>query len=144
MSETSWQGEHAVEIEVAPEVVWSVLRDVETWKQWNAGIERLELEGPFATGTWFTMQPPGQDPLRSCLVDVEENRGFADETRLGDLVVRVDHRLDALAGGGTRIVYAVEARGPGAAEVGPAVSLDFPQVLAALAAFAQSRATRVS
>jgi hypothetical protein len=139
MSESSWRGEQAVETQASPEVVWSVLGDVKGWKHWNAGIERIELEGPFASGTWFTMKPPGQDPLRSQFLEVEENRGFVDETRVGDLVVRVGHRIEAIASGRTRIVYAVDARGPGAAEVGPAVAADFPEVLAALAALAERR-----
>jgi hypothetical protein len=111
---------------------------VGSWTQWNAGIERVELEGPFASGTWFTMQSPGQDPMRSRFLEVEKNRGFVDETRAGDLVVRVAHRLEAATPGRTRIVYSVTATGPRAAEIGPAVSSDFPQVLAALATFAET------
>ena len=33
------------------------------WKTWNAGIEHIDIDGPFAAGTWFTMKPPGEDPL---------------------------------------------------------------------------------
>jgi len=37
----------------------------------------------------------------------------------------------------TRITYSVHARGAGAAEIGPAISSDFPDVLAALVALAE-------
>ncbi len=138
-AQTQWHTEHAVETQATPETVWSVFRDVGSWRQWNGGIEHIALEGPFATGTWFTMKPPGQDALRSRLLEVQENRGFTDETRVGDLTVTVSHRLDPLPGGRTRIVYAVDAAGPGASEIGPMVSSDFPEVLSALARFAESQ-----
>ena len=70
----TWTGEHSIETSATPEVLWGVFCDVPTWKAWNAGIERIELHGPFAEGTWFTMQPPGQDPPRSQLLEVRENR----------------------------------------------------------------------
>lgn len=130
----NWHNEYSIEASVGPERIWALFRDVASWKQWNAGIEAIELEGPFATGTWFTMKPPGQDPLRSRLLDVRENECFVDETRVGGLCVTVTHRLVRLGADRTRIVYAVEATGPGAAEIGPMVAADFPDVLASLAA----------
>ncbi len=132
-----WRTEHGIEIEADAEVIWGILRDVAGWKRWNAGIERIELEGPFATGTWLSMQPPGQDTFRSRLLAVRENEGFVDETRVEDLVVTVDHRIERLGPKRARVVYAVVAQGPGAEEVGPAVSADFPDVLAALAKLAK-------
>jgi hypothetical protein len=129
----TWTAQHSIETTATPEVLWGIFRDVPAWKAWNAGIERIELEGPFAEGTWFTMTPTGQDPLRSRLLEVRENERFVDETRVGDLVVTVAHRIEPLALGRTRVTYAIEATGPGAAEMGPMVSADFPEVLASLA-----------
>ncbi len=58
------------------------------------------------------------------------------------MVVRVRHTLDPLATGGTRITYAATLDGPAAdtvgPEVGPAITADFPQVMAALAARAEA------
>jgi polyketide cyclase/dehydrase/lipid transport protein len=137
--EQVWHGEFAVETSAPAGVIWGIFCDVGGWKSWNAGIEQIELDGPFATGTWFTMKPPGQDSLRSKLVDVRENEGFVDETRVGPLAITVAHRIEPLEAGRTRIVYAVEANGPEAAEIGPAVASDFPDVLAALAKLAEAR-----
>ena len=138
-----WLGEYAVETSAAPEAIWSIFRDVPGWKSWNAGIEQIDIDGPFATGTWFTMKPPGEEALRSQLIDVRENVCFVDETRVGDLVIKVAHRIEAFAGSlgptRTRIVYAVDARGPQASEIGPAVASDFPDVLASLAKLAETR-----
>jgi hypothetical protein len=135
-----WHTQVAVETRAEPEAIWKAFQDVASWTKWNAGIERIEIEGPFASGTWFSMKPPGQDALRSRFLEVRENQGFVDETRVGDLVVTVGHRIEPLGTGRTRVVYSVDAAGPGAAEVGPMVSSDFPEVLASLAKFVEQPA----
>ena len=135
-----WQTEYSVETNAEPQAVWALFRDVAGWKAWNAGIETIEIHGPFANGTFFTMKPPGGEPLRSRLVDVRENECFIDETRVDDLCVTVAHRLIPLDGQRTRVTYAVEAIGPGAADIGPMVAADFPEVLASLAARVARRA----
>jgi hypothetical protein len=136
----TWNTEHSIETTAEPQAIWRLFSDVAGWKQWNAGIAHIEIEGPFAAGTWFSMTPPGQDALRSRLLDVRENDRFVDETRVDDLVVTVTHRIDRMGPERTRVTYAVEARGPGAAEIGPMIAADFPDVLAALAARAESGA----
>jgi len=137
--ENTWRTEYAIETSASPATIWSIFGDVPAWKNWNAGIEQITIDGPFATGTWFTMKPPGEEPLRSQLIDVRENSWFIDETRVGDLAIKVAHRIEQLGPTRTRIVYAVDAEGPGAAEIGPAVSADFPEVLASLAKLAEAR-----
>ena len=61
-------------------------------------------------------------------------------------MVRVAHRIAPTPDGGTTITYRIEVTGPSAdavgAEVGAAVSSDFPQVIAALATLADSTAPR--
>jgi hypothetical protein len=136
--ENVWRTEYAIETSATPETIWSIFRDVPGWKHWNAGIEQIEIDGPFAVGTWFTMKPPGEEPLRSQLIDVRENICFVDETRVGDLAIRVAHRIEKLGPARTRVVYAVDARGSQAAEIGPAVSADFPEVLASLVKLAEA------
>ncbi len=135
----TWRGEYAIETSATADVIWSIFRDVPGWKTWNAGIEHIEIEGPFSAGTWFAMKPPGEDPLRSRLVEVRENECFVDETRVGDLAITVAHRIESLGAGRMRITYAAKAFGPEAAEIGPAVASDFPQVLASLAKLAEGR-----
>jgi hypothetical protein len=136
--ENIWRGEYAVETSATAEAIWSIFRDVPAWKTWNAGIEQIEIDGPFAAGTWFTMKPPGEEALRSQLIDVRENASFIDETRVGDLVIKVAHRIETIGPARTRVVYAVDARGPQASEIGPAVASDFPEVLASLAKLAET------
>jgi hypothetical protein len=132
MTKSTWNAEHSTETTASAEAIWALFRDVAGWTAWNAGIERVELEGPFAEGTWFTMKPPHQDALRSRLVDVREGDRFTDETRVGDLVVTVAHRIEDL-GARRRVTFALDAAGPAAEHIGPAIAADFPAVLAALA-----------
>jgi len=134
----TWTTEYRRDIAAPPQRIWQIFTDVEGWKAWNAGIESIAIDGPFATGTWFTMKPPGQEALHSCLIEVRENECFVDQTRVGDLEVVVTHRIERLSSTTSRVSYAVEATGPAAAEVGPMVSADFPDVLAALARVAES------
>lgn len=129
-----WHVQHDIEAKAGPSAIWALFSDVAGWKTWNPGVEASQLEGPFATGSWFTMTPTGAEPLRSRLLNVRENECFVDETRVDDLVVTVHHRLTVLEDGRTRISYELEARGPGAAEIGPMVAADFPEVLSALSA----------
>jgi hypothetical protein len=136
--QNQWSTEHSIDINANARTIWRFFADVAGWKKWNAGIESIELEGPFANGTWMTMKPPGQDPIRTQFIDVRENERFVDETRVGPLVVTVSHRLERLPKG-TRVIYGLKAAGPGAAEIGPAIAADFPNVLAALAALAGGR-----
>jgi hypothetical protein len=135
-----WAAAHTIETTASREAVWRLFEDVAGWPSWNAGIERIALLGPFANGTTFTMKTPGQDAFASTLVDVRANERFVDETRVGDLVVRVAHTIDRDgASRGSRVTYAIEVDGPGAEEIGPAIAADFPDVLRALKEKAEAR-----
>lgn len=131
-----WEYEHSVETTAGPSAIWAAFADVAGWPRWNAGVERAELDGPFATGTVITMRPTGQDLVRLRIAELREKELFVDEAVLGDVVVRTEHRLEPAGAGRTRIVYRTEITGPAAdrvgPELGPAITEDFPDVLAAL------------
>ena len=136
-----WEYEHTVETPAAPDVVWRLWSDIVAWPQWNEGIETITVDGPFAVGTAFTMTPPGDEPVQMRLARIVPGELFTDEMDAGDFTVRTVHRLKQAAGGRTRIIYRTEISGPAADQVGPqlgpAITADFPQVLAALAALAE-------
>ena len=140
-TDSAWTYEYSVTTTAARETVWRHWSDVAAWPAWNAGIARIEIDGPFAVGTTFTMTPPGDDPVRMRLTEIVPGELFTDEADGGDFVVTTVHRLEPAAGGGTRIVYRTEISGPAAAqigpEIGPAITADFPDVLTALAALAE-------
>ena len=133
-----WECEHEVVVNARPEIIWRQFQDVAAWPQWNAGISHIEMSGPFETGNHFVMTTPGQEPFTTRLVEVRENNGFLDETRVGELRIFVDHQIQPISEDLTRVVYSLQAFGPGCDDVGPMVSADFPDVLKSLAARAES------
>jgi hypothetical protein len=143
-----WTYEHSTETSADRNAIFALFKDVSTWPEWNAGVERIELDSPFASGTTGTMFMPGQDAIRFRLVWVAEGEGFEDETEIADagVVVRVRHTLEALRNRGTRITYSATIDGPAADDVGPrigpAITADFPEVMSALARRAESIASR--
>lgn len=133
-----WKHETSIETTASPAAIWRLFADVPGWKRWNAGIEQIEIHGPFAKGTSFFMQPPGDNGFTSTLIEVSENIGFTDETIIGDTRVVVHHRIIPMSYGKTTIAYCTEITGPDAAQFGPMVTGDFHEVLAALKALAES------
>ena len=136
-----WEYEHSTETTAAPDEVWRHWSDMTAWPRWNDGIEELDIDGPFAVGTTFTMTPPGDEPVRMRLTEITPGELFTDEMDGGDFVVRTVHRLEPAAGGRTRIIYRTEITGPAADQIGPqlgpAITADFPHVLAALVKLAE-------
>ena len=132
-----WTDTASIATSVPPQILWQLFEDVANWTNWNAGIERISLNGPFASGSTFEMQPPGMDAFTSTLRDVRPGAGFTDETVLAGTRFLVSHELQPLAAGGTRVTYAIKVEGPDAETLGPLVTADFPEVLAALKALAE-------
>lgn len=137
-----WKTEHSVETTAQPEDVWRVWEDVPCWPRWNGDIERIELVGPFATGSRIVMTPVGAEPIDLRIADAVENEHFVDEADLGDVLVRTDHRVERLDSGRARVTYRMEITGPEADSLGPQIgseiSADFPQTLSALVARAEA------
>ncbi|MEV7660480.1 SRPBCC family protein [Paenarthrobacter sp. NPDC089316] len=131
-----WDYEHSIQTSAAPEDIWRLWADVENWGDWNPGVERIEIDGPFAPGTNILMTPPGEDPIPLRVAEVEAGELFVDEARFDDLLLRTVHRMEKLDGGRVRIVYRMEITGDGADQVGPAIgpgiTADWPETMAAL------------
>jgi uncharacterized protein YndB with AHSA1/START domain len=136
-----WAYERSIETTAAPDAVWRLWSDIARWPHWNDGIEKIEIDGPFAAGTTFTMTPPGDEPVRMRLAEIIPGELFTDEMDGGGFTVRTVHRLEPAPGGRTRIIYRTEISGPSADQagprLGPAITADFPAVLAALAKLAE-------
>jgi uncharacterized protein YndB with AHSA1/START domain len=131
-----WINEQSIETAASPEAIWRLWSDVAGWPEWNADIERIEISGPFAPGSTISMTPVGQEPVELRIAEAVEPELFVDEVDLGDVVVRTTHRVERLEGERNRVVYRMEIGGQAAdtvgPELGPQISADFPEVLAAL------------
>ncbi|WP_416418816.1 polyketide cyclase [Paenarthrobacter aromaticivorans] len=136
-----WDYEHSIETTAAPEGLWRLWTDVENWGSWNAEIERVEIDGPFAVGSQILMTPPGDDPIQLRIAEMVDGELFVDEARFDELLIRTAHRLDRLDGGRVRVVYRMEITGAGAdqvgPEIGPAITADWPDTMASLVELAQ-------
>src|SRR5262245_41056217 len=140
-----WTKEHSVETTASAESIWALWSDVASWSDWNADIERIEITGPCAPGSTIAMTPVGQDTVELRIAETAEPDLFVDQADLGDVVVRTTHRVERLGDERNRVTYRMEITGPAADTVGPylgpRISGDFPETLAALVerAAAESR-----
>ena len=136
-----WSTEHSIETTAAPEKIWKLWSDVGGWPRWNADLDRAELVGPFAAGSGITMFPRDDDPIELTIAEAAAPVRFVDQADLGPVVVRTTHRVEPLGDDRARIVYRMESTGPEAdtlgPDIGPAITADFPDVLATLAAAAE-------
>jgi uncharacterized protein YndB with AHSA1/START domain len=137
-----WTNEHSVETSAAPENVWRLWADVAGWPEWNGDIDRTLLIGPFAAGSTIVMKPIGVEPVELRIAEAVEPELFVDEADMGEIVVRTTHRVRRIDSERVRVTYRMEITGPAAdtlgPQVGPEISGDFPQTLAALVARAES------
>jgi uncharacterized protein YndB with AHSA1/START domain len=137
-----WVHEHIGQTTASPEAVWRVLSDLDSWASWDTSMEWVRLQDPFGVGARVVMKPIGQDPITSTIVEAAPNRVYADETELGEVTLRFSHTLEPLTAGGTRVVHRLEISGPAAdrvgPELGPAITEDFPEAMAALLARAEA------
>jgi Polyketide cyclase / dehydrase and lipid transport len=131
-----WETEHSIETSATSQEIWRLWADVAGWPAWNGDIEEIELTGPFAAGSVIRMTPIGQDPVELRIAEAAEPELFVDEAHLGEIVVRTTHRVQQLDGNRARISYRMEIAGPAAdtvgPQIGPEISGDFPETLAAL------------
>jgi hypothetical protein len=139
-----WSHEHVTETDLTPAEIWAVRSDVDSWATWDTSMDEIALLGPFAVGSQVSMTPQGQDPIRSTIVAVEPQALYADEAEFGGVTLRFSHALTELDGGGTRIVHRLTISGAAADEVGPElgpqITEDFPEAMAALIAAARATA----
>ena len=135
-----WTVANSLETRASAEALWAYLADVDNWAVWNDGVDSIELHGPFAPGSEFTMVTGG-DEIRTKIVETTAPTCYIDETDMGDVVVRVVHEIAPLPSGSTRLTFRLEVDGPAADRLGPeiglAISADFPAVMAKLARLAE-------
>lgn len=132
-----WTAEHSLETSAPPESIWRLWADVPGWPEWNGDLARAELVGGFAAGSTIRMTSLDGDVVELTIAEAREPDLFVDEAVLGGITVRTTHVVEPAGGERRRIVYRMEISGPDAdrvaPELGPQISGDFPEVLAALA-----------
>jgi Polyketide cyclase / dehydrase and lipid transport len=135
---TNYEYSHTVETTAPTQAVWDLWRDVSRWTEWDSSLESVTLDGPFTAGSSGTMVIPGQPPIAFTLTDVREGAGFTDETSIPGALLRFDHAVEALGEGRARVTHSVVIEGPEAQELGPVVTEDVPEAVAALVKLAEA------
>lgn len=140
-----WTTEETAETAAPRTIVWEAVRDLHTGELTHPGADSFDLHGPFAIGTELTVTPEGQEPIRSRIVELEPGRRYPDLTEFGDVRLTFRYDLDDQEGG-TVVRYSLTIDGADAdavgPELGPQISADFPEALAALLAEAERRAAQ--
>ncbi|MEU2424114.1 hypothetical protein ABZ619_24330 [Streptomyces sp. NPDC007851] len=88
---------------------------------WNADIAGSRISGPFEPGAEIVMPPAGDDPVHLLVAEATVNELFVDEARFDRL---------PLTGAGA------DDHGP---QIGPVVTADWPETMAALVKLAQDQ-----
>jgi len=137
-----WEYEHVETTEVPAEAIWRAWADVPGWREWNPDVTAAEVDGAFEAGSMISMSLGSGDVVPLRLVDVVPGERFVDEATLDGITVRTVHRVERQPGGGSRVGYATQVTGEVPAEVlaevGGAITADFPQTVAALLAHCAS------
>jgi hypothetical protein len=71
--------ERSVETAASPQAAWKIWSDTSTWPAWNADVQSMTLNGPFAVGTTGTMKTK-QGTRAITLTEVIPGKSFRLET----------------------------------------------------------------
>ncbi|MGB0101820.1 MAG: SRPBCC family protein [Nocardioides sp.] len=132
----SFEHEGSIATSASPADVWRLWSDVGSWHCWDPAVQRVALEGHFSEGAGGTMTLTGGIEAAFTLEIVEPGSRFLDRLTMGDLVIRIDHEVQATESG-SEITVRTTIGGPGAEGVGPMVTADTPKALAALVEMAE-------
>jgi hypothetical protein len=138
-----WTTQHSAETDAAPSAVWAALWDLHSGTPLGPNSDSFELHGPLAVGTQISITPQGQETMRSVIVELEQERIYADLTEFEGLHLLFRHTLTPTPGGGTRVTHELEIHGEDAdqagPDIGPQISADFPVAMSELIAAASRR-----
>ncbi|MFC4427265.1 hypothetical protein [Deinococcus navajonensis] len=135
-----WEYQHQDTTTATPAHLYRLWADVGTWVHWNQDLVQATLHGPFAADSHIEMTTP-DDTIRLRLTDVQQDRQFTDEVEMDGLLIRTVHQLNVRPDGLTQVTYRMQITGTDAAqlgpEIGPAITSDFPDTVAALIRYAE-------
>jgi hypothetical protein len=138
-----WTTQHTAETDVTPSAVWAALVELHSGTPLGPNSDSFELHGPLAVGTQISITPQGQETMQSVIVELEQERVYADLTEFQGLRLLFRHTLTPTTAGGTRVTHELEIHGDDADQVGPdigpQISADFPVAMGELIAAASRR-----
>lgn len=91
----------AVDINAPPDLVWRILRDVESWPEWTPTVTKVRLldKGSLAVGSRAVISQPKLPPARWTVIHLDDRRrSFVWETRAPGMRLQADHSVEAVGG----------------------------------------------
>ena len=84
-------------IAAKPDLVWSVLCELERWPEWTQSITRVERlgTGPFAVGSRVRIKQPGMPPVVWQVTELIAGKSFTWEARNAGLLSVAEHEIGA-------------------------------------------------
>lgn len=91
----------SVDIAAPPDVVWSVMADVERWHEWTESVRSIQLVGggPFRVGTRARIRQPKFPPALWKVTALEPGHSFTWESGAPGMRVYANHSVQAVAAG---------------------------------------------
>jgi hypothetical protein len=136
-----WSTDHSADTDLAPEVVWAALRDLNTGVVPYANGDRRELRGEFVEGATIASVPEGLNiVLDTTITTIVENELFEAVTTFNGLQLMERYHLRRLPDAGTHITHTLVIDGDAdvAAAAGPRISADYPEVMEELLTVART------
>ena len=137
-----WEHEYSVETDVDVTRLWETFLDIHAGRLTLPGGDVFRPDGELAVGARIAVTPAGQETMTSVVTEFVPEKAYADETVYESLVLRFSHRFDS-DGARTRITHHLAITGEGAdeigPEIGPLITSDFPEQMAALVDAARHR-----
>ena len=144
----SWSCEERRHTSASPGALWTLLSDPDTWAKWNAGIERVDLDGDFREGASGTITPAGQVALPFRITECEPERGYTSETVIAETVTLVNRQRIEPTEKGAEVRAESSLVGEAAAyfgqSFGPQLAQRLPSMLASLCERAETLAATES
>jgi len=139
--------EAAARIDASPELVWALLVDVGSWRDWDSGVDRVD--GRVALGEKLTLYATmiRDRPFTVTVTEIRPHEAmrWRGGLPLGLAVIERTYHLDAQEDGGTVLTVREDHTGPFAALLArstPDLNPSFRQFCAGLKARAEGRASR--
>ena len=134
--------EASIETAAAPDRVWRVWSDVNSWPEWNPHLKESRLDGPLQVGTRGMINTRSGGKRDVIVTQFEDSKSFELESTALPTTRMAIRATVTPAAGGTRLTQGFEARGLLAPIVGPVMAgmiLNiFSSVLAGLAQRAET------
>jgi uncharacterized membrane protein len=102
----------SIDIEAPPAEVFAVLRDVESWPEWNASVTSVKRmdEGAFGLGSRALVRQPGLKPAVWQVAAFADGRRFTWATVNPGVRTEGDHVIEP-AGAGSRVTLSLRFSG---------------------------------